>query len=149
MKVGTGFAKDCGKQSWTATMPSLDDAFGIHAQALALRGRRAEVLASNLANADTPGYQARDLDFRALLADTQAAGASRLLTTRAGHQAANGTGAEGELEYRTPQQAAFDQNTVDVQVERAAYLDNALRYQASLTFLNGRIAGITSALRGD
>lgn len=132
-------------------MPALDDAFGIHAQALALRGRRAELLASNLANADTPGYQARDLDFRAALAAAQTpnARAAHLHTTHVRHLGAIDRDAGGELKYRTPQQPAFDQNTVDVQAERAAYLDNALRYQASLTFLNGRIAGITSALRGD
>jgi len=127
-------------------MPSLDQAFGIHAEALALRGRRAELIATNLANADTPGYQARDLDFRQVLAAQ--GGPTRLLTTRPEHFAAAG-GAEGDLLYRQPHQASFDQNSVDVQAERAAYLDNALRYQASLTFLSKRISGLMSALRGE
>lgn len=130
-------------------MPSLNDAFGLHADAIAFRARRAEVLATNLANADTPGYLARDLDFRAVLARQLDGDASRLVTTRAGHLGADGTPAGDALLYRQPLQASMDQNTVDVQLERAAYLDNALRYQASLTFLNGRIASLTSALRGD
>jgi flagellar basal-body rod protein FlgB len=128
-------------------MPSFNDALGIHAEAVAVRGRRAEVLATNLANADTPGYQARDLDFRAILArQTEGAGLSR---THARHLGVTDGIAGATLGYRQPQQASLDQNTVDVQAERAAYLDNAMRYQASLTFLNGKITGIVSALRGE
>lgn len=128
-------------------MPSFDDALGIHAAAITLRARRAEVLASNLANADTPGYQARDIDFREALA---AAGAPEHLTrTQPGHLGNGGGDADYALKYRQPLHASLDQNTVDVQAERAAFLDNAMRYQASLTFLNGRIAGLMSALRGE
>lgn len=130
-------------------MPSLNDAFGLHADAIAFRARRAEVLATNLANADTPGFQARDLDFSSVFGRQLEGGATRLITTRPGHVMQDGTAAGDALLYRQPLQASMDQNTVDVQLERAAYLDNALRYQASLTFLNGRIAGLTSALRGD
>jgi flagellar basal-body rod protein FlgB len=119
--------------------------FGIHAEALALRGRRAEVLAANLANADTPGYQARDLDFNAVFADA----AHSVRVTHARHQGGASAGFEHALRYREPLQASLDQNTVDAQAERAAFLDNALRYQASLTFLNGRIAGLRAALRGE
>jgi flagellar basal-body rod protein FlgB len=128
-------------------MPSFDDALGIHASAVALRVRRAEILAANLANADTPGYQARDLDFKAVLA--AAGGADRLARTQAGHIGLSGGSADHALQYRQPLHASIDQNTVDVQAERAAFLDNALRYQASMTFLNGRIAGLVSALRGE
>ncbi|MGE0484857.1 MAG: flagellar basal body rod protein FlgB [Gammaproteobacteria bacterium] len=128
-------------------MPSFDDALGIHASAVALRVRRAEILAANLANADTPGYQARDLDFRAVLA--AAGGADTLARTQAGHIGMSGGDADVALQYRQPLHASLDQNTVDVQAERAAFLDNALRYQASMTFLNGRIAGLVSALRGE
>ncbi|MCB1749222.1 MAG: flagellar basal body rod protein FlgB [Gammaproteobacteria bacterium] len=128
-------------------MPSFDDALGIHASAVALRVRRAEILAANLANADTPGYQARDLDFRAALA--AAAGPEVLARTQAGHLGAGGGSADYALQYRQPLHASIDQNTVDVQAERAAFLDNAVRYQASMTFLNGRIAGLVSALRGE
>ena len=132
-------------------MPSLNDVLATHATALRLRAARAEVLAANLANADTPGYQARDLDFQSLLA--AAGDPGQLATTQAGHlghAAGDGAGdGAAPLMYRQPLHASLDQNTVDVQAERAAFLDNALRYQASLTFLNGRIAGLVAALRGE
>lgn len=131
---------------------NIDAALGIHPQALAVRARRAEVLAANIANADTPNYKARDVDFRALLgaAQTQPANA-RLVTTHAAHQSdALGTGAaDGGLRYRTPQQPSIDGNTVDPQTEYAQFAQNALQYQASLTFLGGRIKGLLTAIRGD
>ena len=129
-------------------MPTLDQALGIHPQAMKLRAYRAQVLAANLANAETPNYRARDVDFRSVLSD--AGGTTRLAATRRGHfsDAAPGFGAI-DLQYREPHQASLDQNTVDVQAERAAFLDNAMRYQASMTFLNGRISGLVNALRGE
>ena len=123
------------------------DPFGIHSQALALRARRAEVLATNLANADTPGYQARDLDFAAVLAEQGEQGAMQVTDVR--HLGGVDADFDYALRYREPLQAALDHNTVDVQAERAAFTDNAMRYQASLTFLNGRIRGLMSALRGE
>ncbi len=123
------------------------DPFGIHTQALALRARRAEVLATNLANADTPGYQARDLDFAAVLAEQGERGAMQVTDTR--HLGGVDADFDYALRYREPLQASLDHNTVDVQAERAAFTDNAMRYQASLTFLNGRIRGLLSALRGE
>ena len=123
------------------------DPFGIHTQALALRGRRAEVLATNLANADTPGYQARDLDFAAVLAEQGDNGALQVTDTR--HLGGTDPDFNFALRYREPLQASLDNNTVDVQAERAAFADNSMRYQASLTFLNGRIRGLMSALRGE
>lgn len=128
-------------------MSNTIDPFGIHSQALALRSRRAEVLATNLANADTPGYQARDLDFAAVLAEQGDHGALRVSDVR--HLGGIDPGFEFALRYREPLQASLDNNTVDVQAERAAFTDNAMRYQASLTFLNGRIRGLMSALRGE
>ena len=129
-------------------MPSFEQALGIHSTAVALRSRRAEILAANLANADTPGYQARDIDFREVLA--AADDGSKLMTTRGRHFTAPGAAPDGvTLKYRQPLHASLDQNTVDVQAERAAFLDNAMRYQASMTFLNGRISGLVNALRGE
>lgn len=128
-------------------MSSTIDVFGIHAQALALRTRRAEILATNLANADTPGYQARDLDFAAVLAGAGEQGA--MLVTNGRHLGGADPDFSYALRYRAPLQASLDQNSVDVQAERAAFTDNAMRYQASLTFLNGRIRGLLSALRGE
>lgn len=128
-------------------MSSTIDVFGIHSQAMALRARRAEILATNLANADTPGYQARDLDFAAVLAGAGEQGAMSVSNAR--HLGGADPDFSYALRYREPLQASLDQNSVDVQAERAAFADNAMRYQASLTFLNGRIRGLLSALRGE
>lgn len=125
---------------------SFDKALGVHAQALGLRAKRAEVIAANLANADTPNYLARDIDFKAVLASTQ--GRGNLQATHTGHLQAHG-GNSGELLYRLPTQAAIDGNTVDAQEEKAAFADNALRYQASLRLLSGRIQGLLTAIRGE
>ncbi|MCL5801763.1 MAG: flagellar basal body rod protein FlgB [Gammaproteobacteria bacterium] len=133
---------------------NIDSALGIHADALALHSRRAEVLANNLANADTPHYKARDFDFKSALA--QAHGQSsiisvRLVTTQPGHIAAN-AGAnriDAELQYRIPSQPALDGNTVDTQIEQAEFTQNAIQYQTSLTFLSGKIRGLLTAIRGD
>jgi flagellar basal-body rod protein FlgB len=129
-------------------MPLLDQALGIHPQALMLRARRAELLATNLANADTPNYQARDIDFREILAGHNSA--NKIKATRDGHFSATSKGGfDGELMYRMPDQPSLDQNTVDVAAERARFLDNSLRYQASLRFLDGRFSGLKAALRGE
>jgi flagellar basal-body rod protein FlgB len=129
-------------------MPSLDKALGIHPQALILRARRAEVLAANLANADTPNYRARDIDFRSVL--SRQGGAMTLKTTQPGHMGAGSERLYGaELKYRVPTQPSLDQNTVDVSAERARFVDNSLRYQASLRFLGGRLSGLKLALRGE
>ena len=128
-------------------MSSSIDVFGIHTQAMAVRARRAEILATNLANADTPGYQARDLDFAAVLAGAGEQGA--MLVSNGRHLGGADPDFSYALRYREPLQASLDQNSVDVQAERAAFADNAMRYQASLTFLNGRIRGLLSALRGE
>jgi len=129
-------------------MPTLNDALGLHPTALTLRARRAEVLAANLANADTPGYRARDIDFRAVLGAE--GGALKMAATQPGHIGQGGGASNSyELQYRVPTQASLDQNSVDVQAERARFLDNAMRYQASVTFLNGRLSGLVSALRGE
>ena len=128
---------------------NFDDVFGIHEQALKLRAYRSEVLASNLINADTPGYKARDFDFKAVLAQ-QSGGAERLTTTAPGHiQPEQGVVAPSELLYRSVTQASLDGNTVDAQREQVAFSRNTLEYQASLRFLNDKIAGIRRALKGE
>lgn len=135
-----------------AVMPiGLDKYLGVHAQALNLRSQRTELLAANLANADTPGYRARDIDFKSAMA--QASGATpavRLQTTSAGHigpQTINGTPAP-ELEYRTPLAPALDGNTVDAQLEQAAFAENTVRYQATLSFLSAKFRGLLTAITG-
>ncbi len=122
--------------------------FGIHEQALLLHGRRMSVLATNLANADTPNYKARDIDFAAVLGGTED-GALPMSATQPAHvgSAPDPVGA-ANLQYRNPYQASLDGNTVEMPVEQAAFSENNVRYQASLTFINIRIAELTLAING-
>lgn len=129
---------------------SFDKALGIHADALQVRSRRLELLASNMANADTPGFKARDIDFRAALNEaTGHMGGVRMLRTHASHLPAHGAGAVSDALYRVPNQPSLDGNTVDVQMEQAAFAENAVQYQASLDFLNSRFRGLRTALKGE
>lgn len=132
---------------------SFDKALGIHEQALAFRAQRAEVLANNIANADTPNYKARDMDFSAVLAaqaDKSKNGTFAIATTNTKHIEVDGVGGmDGTLLYRTPSQPSLDQNTVDGQVETANYAQNSVGFQASFTFLNNKFKGLMSALRGE
>jgi len=126
----------------------LDDAFGIHEEALRVWSRRSEVLASNLANADTPGYKARDFDFQAMLRN-EIQNPVRLAATQQGHiQNDQGIIASTQMAYRIPQQASLDGNTVEMEREQTEFSANAMRYQASLRFLDGRIKGLLTAIKG-
>jgi flagellar basal-body rod protein FlgB len=132
---------------------NLDQYVSVHAAALDVRARRGELIANNLANADTPGFRARDIDFRqamARAAGDHAAGVS-LSTTQVGHIGA-ATGADAatnpDLKYRTPLAPALDGNTVDAQIEQASFAENAVRYQATLTFLNSKFRGLLTAILG-
>ncbi len=129
-----------------------DNVFGIHEQALLLHGQRLSVLANNLANADTPNFKARDIDFAAVLSGAAgAAGAAPLpiSTTDAAHIAiSDGEVPGGELMYRNPYQASLDGNTVEMPVEQAAFSENNVRYQASLTFINSQISELQFAIAG-
>ena len=127
-------------------MATLDDVLGIHAQTLSFRAQRAEVLANNLANADTPNFLARDLDFKTFLQEAQ--DGSALTRTDSAHLS-EGNGVQPGLLYRIPMQPAIDGNTVDGQLEKSEFMQNAVRYQASLTLLDGRIRGLIKALRGE
>ncbi|MBK8162502.1 MAG: flagellar basal body rod protein FlgB [Gammaproteobacteria bacterium] len=127
----------------------IDDAFGIHAKALETFGRRAEVLAGNMANADTPGYKARDVDFKSILGGVMK-NELPLAKTAGGHLATSDRGlSNGELLYRVPLQPSADGNTVDTQTEQTQFAQNAIRYQASFTFLDGSIKSLLSAIRGE
>jgi flagellar basal-body rod protein FlgB len=129
-------------------MPSIiDRAFGVHAEALQLRARRGELLASNLANADTPNYKARDMDFRNVLRAAQADTA--LATTHAGHLHAQGGVSRMQTLYRVPSHASLDGNTVDTQIEQAEFAENAVRYRTSLRFLSGKVNGLMKAIKGE
>ncbi|MGB5761870.1 MAG: flagellar basal body rod protein FlgB [Sedimenticolaceae bacterium] len=126
----------------------LDDVFGIHEQALRVHARRSEVLASNLANADTPGYKARDFDFQAMLRK-EIHNPVRLASTHSGHISPDqGVVASTQMAYRIPQQSSLDGNTVEVEREQTEFSANAMRYQASLRFLDGRIKGLMTAIKG-
>jgi flagellar basal-body rod protein FlgB len=137
---------------------SIDNFLGVHAQALSVESRRTQLLASNLANADTPNFKARDLDFRAALAAAAPQGANGRGPITAlplaqsggvtfGSQAAGGT-QDAELLYRVPLAPALDGNTVDPQLEQAAFAENAVRYQATLTLLNSKLRSLMTAITG-
>jgi flagellar basal-body rod protein FlgB len=129
----------------------LDSVFGIHQQGVVIRSKRAEILAGNLANADTPNYKARDIDFRQALLQAQAGLDTRQMrVTNSKHIQANGAdGMTSDLLYRNPLQPSLDGNTVDSQVEKAQFIENAMQFQASLSFLSGRIKSLMSAIRGE
>ena len=125
-----------------------ENIFGIHEQALLLQGQRIGILATNLANADTPNYKARDIDFSAVLAHSDAAPLA-LAATRASHiTLSDDAMPSADLKYRNPYQASLDGNTVEMPVEQAAFSENNVRYQASLGFINGTIASFMLAING-
>ncbi|RUO26400.1 flagellar basal body rod protein FlgB [Aliidiomarina minuta] len=127
---------------------SIDKGLGIHQHALLAREQRATVIASNLANADTPGYKAKDLSFQDALERVQTRSGHSMSRTHNKHFELNLEGS-GREKYRVPDQPdTGDGNTVDVQVERNLYMRNSMEYQASLTFLTSRIQGMQKALSG-
>ncbi len=127
----------------------LDDAFGLHAHALQLRSRRGEVLAANMANADTPGYKARDFDFQRLL-QRELGTPVRLVATNPGHIQTDRSAVPAmAMQYRIPHQPSLDGNTVEAEAEQARYSANAMQYQASLSFLDGRIKSLLAAITGN
>jgi flagellar basal-body rod protein FlgB len=146
---------------------SLDNYLGVHAQALTIEAKRNDVLAANLANVDTPGYKARDIDFKAALSAAGSGSAGATSTTSNGStlgmqhgnaSAAAATAATGDAQsggvdaasvrYRVPMAPALDGNTVDEQLEQAAFAENGVRYQASLTFLNNALRNLMTAITG-
>lgn len=152
---------------------SFDQALAFHGQALSLRAQRQQVLAANIANADTPNYKAVDFDFNQALQSalgpqafgvggglplaTTSAGtaiqpglaSAPVARTNVGHlPGANMAGLPTALKYRMPMQAALDANTVEMDVERGQFADNAVRYEASLRFLNGQIRTLQTAISG-
>ena len=128
-----------------------DPLFGIHARALDVWQRRAEAIAGNLANADTPDYKARDVDFRKVLAQAGAQDAPlQLATPSPGQIGGAGDAANGNipLEWRVPTQPSMDGNTVDAQAEQAAFAANGVHYQASLSFITAQIRMLRTAING-
>jgi flagellar basal-body rod protein FlgB len=129
-------------------MDSITASLNVHAQALAIRSKRNEVLASNIANAATPHFKARDIDFaqeiRKQIGDQ---GPLRTNDARHFHQA--GQSGPAELRYRIPTEPTLDGNTVELAVEQVQFSENVLRYQISLGFLDRRISGLQSAIKGE
>lgn len=137
--IGTVFAEkvaqDCLRREFATVADQ--NLFGVHGAALEVRARRLGLLASNIANASTPGFKARDIDFREAI---QAA-------SRPGGLSAGSI--DAATKYRIPLQASLDGNTVELATEQAAFAENAVAYQTTLSFLNGRIGQLTRALRGE
>ncbi|MES2449352.1 MAG: flagellar basal body rod protein FlgB [Pseudomonadota bacterium] len=112
-----------------------DMLFGIHGAALQVRSQRMGLLASNIANASTPGFKAKDIDFRTALSAME--------------QSDSSSSIGNSVRYRVPSQASLDGNTVELSTEQTAFAENAVQYQTTLSFLNGRIGQITRALKGE
>ena len=126
----------------------LDNALFFQQQALNLRANRQEVLAANIANADTPNYKARDFDFSVALKDAVAGRSSgnlQLANTAAQHLQGGVNNGPARMMYRKESQSSVDGNTVEMDVERAQFSENALRYEASVTFISHEIKLLMSA----
>jgi flagellar basal-body rod protein FlgB len=132
----------------TRNATTMDSILGIHEAALLYRSKRMDVLAANLANADTPHYLARDLDFASALNDATAASARTLTATDSRHITLDSTTRPDVLKYRVPHQPSLDGNTVESDLELARYAENAVSYQASLLFIGSRISTLRTALTG-
>ncbi len=128
-------------------IPRLTAALEFQSQALVLRAERQRLIAGNIANADTPGYKARDFDFAsALRAATGSAGTGEGIAQ--GVMAPAGSRPQPVLRYALPPQTNLDGNTVDMDRERAAFADNAVRYEATLRFINGHVRTMLDAIKG-
>ena len=131
---------------------SLDKYFGEFQNALELRSQRASVLANNIANADTPGYKARDLDFQAMLKARMGEGGEVLpMASTEGQHVSAIPQAEtiNGLKFRNPSQPSIDGNTVDADREKTEFVQNNLEFQVAFEFLNGKVKGLLTAIRGE
>ncbi|MFP5397273.1 MAG: flagellar basal body rod protein FlgB [Gammaproteobacteria bacterium] len=133
-------------------IPRFSQVLDFQSQALLLRAERQRLIASNIANADTPGYQAREMDFAQALRDATAAGGAAPATlqrTAATHLVATAAPAAGRhMRWAAPSQTSLDGNTVDMDRERASFADNAVKYEATLRFINGSVRTMLDAIKG-
>jgi len=127
-------------------MKLLENPFGIHEKALAVRNQRMEVISANIANADTPLFRAKDIDFKKVLAN---ANPSPMASTNSRHFDTGEIENMNGIVYRTPYNSSVDGNTVEINTEQAKYGEAATQYQATLQFLESRISGIRKSLRGE
>lgn len=129
-------------------LPRLTDALDFHSQALVLRAERQRLIASNIANADTPGYQARDFDFAAALkAATAGDGASDAGIARDVMAGSGNAAAAPVLRYAAPLQTNLDGNSVDMDRERGAFVDNAVKYESTLRFITASVKTTLDAMK--
>ena len=130
----------------------ITDGLDFQAQALSLRSERQRLIASNIANADTPGYVAREMNFSQALRDATGAGqpAARLASSQPGHLAGNAAlgGSFSTLMYAATSQTNLDRNSVDMDRERASFADNSVKYEATLRFINGNVRTMLEAIKG-
>jgi len=131
-------------------MASIEQSLSVFSQALNLRTQRHQVLASNIANADTPNYKARDFGFETAMQNAMSGrsdvGRVDMARTSAGHIARSGAGGSADFKYRSETQSAVDGNTVDMDVERAQITENAMQYQILTQLITNKFQGIRSAL---
>jgi flagellar basal-body rod protein FlgB len=128
---------------------NFNNALGVHPDAMLLRGKRAEILANNLANSDTPGFKSRDMNFQAMLAkENHKQSGLQMNTTNSAHLSGSAS-RNSDLLYRNSSQPSIDGNTVDTQIEQTLFSRNAMDYNSSFEFLNGKFKGLKSAIRGD
>ena len=125
------------------------NSLGIHDNALLVRSERTSVLANNLANADTPGFKSRDIDFKAILRGEVSKQQSLEVAETNSRHIEGRSHSEWEQLYRHPLQPSIDGNTVEENVENKEFTENAMAYNASFEFLNGKFKGLTGALRGE
>lgn len=130
---------------------NFDSALGIHADALRVASQRAELLASNLSNADTPGYKAQDIDFKSALKMASSDNSGMMKTSHQNHmqQPNNSLFNQAHVQYRSTIQDSLDGNSVDEQMEQAAFMQNSIKYQVSLDFLGSKFNGLLKAIRGE
>jgi flagellar basal-body rod protein FlgB len=130
-------------------MSLIERAFSIHDDAMMLRSQRSSILAANIANADTPNYKARDMDFQQMMQQFEnQSDAIKLETTDSRHISLQSSDQQAYIKYRNPLNPSLDGNTVDMHAEQARFSQNALQYQTSLTMLNSKIRGLQLAIRG-
>ncbi|MAH78582.1 MAG: flagellar basal body rod protein FlgB [Rickettsiales bacterium TMED254] len=121
--------------------------FEVYSKALGIRNRRNEILASNIANAATPNYKARDVDFESELSRSLSIGPIK--ATNDAHISVASKSLPGKVQYRQPLNPSMDGNTVELAVEQMEFAENSVRYQTTLNFINGKIQGLMSAIRGE
>lgn len=128
----------------------MDNVYGLYEKALALCEERSQLLGSNLANASTPHYKAKDINFQGMLNDMshQETSAAELIGAEPGHLTGE-SAASANVMYRVPMQTSMDGNTVDQEIERKNFMQNAVRYEVNLTFIQNKTKELIEAIKGE